>query len=441
MPVSPTWVGMPRRAQATAAPCRWRTVPVTVLERFVAVLRRGDVLPPVVPPRDVDPGALTTRSALPDLAGAVPGLGEELVDRARTAGLLVSWLAVIAMAAWTVVDRLTVPAQAPTFLVVRLLADVPMLLAVFALWRLPLGRRRPELLTFAVLAVVQIEIAWMITRTSGAPFHLLGFTLAIYGSGCIVVARPRWTVALVGVSALALAGFGLTAPTPMTATDLVAVGIFVGTASVIAILAHLRRYALSKRELTTRIRLEREQQRTGVLLAELERLSLEDPLTGLANRRRWDAALTSVCTAARHRAGVAAVVLLDIDHFKAVNDRHGHAGGDEVLRQVAGLLSARVRGADLVARVGGDEFAVLMPGADLDRAVERAERLRVETSELRPAGFLPGELSVSLGVAAVAGDQAYPVELMSRSDEQLYRAKITRNAVGASQRPVGVPAG
>jgi diguanylate cyclase (GGDEF)-like protein len=134
-------------------------------------------------------------------------------------------------------------------------------------------------------------------------------------------------------------------------------------------------------------------------------------------------------------------VLLDVDHFKTVNDRHGHAGGDEALRAVAGLLSACVRTGDLVARLGGDELAVLMPGADLGRAVELAERLRAGTAELAPAGFAPGELSLSLGVVALTGDLASPTELLSRADEQLYRAKITRNAVGAPQPPVGVGAG
>jgi diguanylate cyclase (GGDEF)-like protein len=423
----------------------------TVLERLVAVLRRGDVLPPVDDRRAGDGpaadrrggrgSALSARSSLRELAEAVPGLRDELVDRARNAGLLVGWVAVVAMPAWTVVDRITVPELAGSFLLLRMVGDIPMLLAVYALWRLPVGRTHPELLTFIFLAIVQLEIAWMITRTTGASFHLLGFTLAIYGSGCILVARPRWTVALVGVSALALAGFALTAPRPMTAADLAAVVVFMGTASIIATLAHLRRYALNNRELITRIRLEREQQRTAVLLGQLERLSHEDPLTGLANRRRWDAELASTCAGARQDGSAVAVVLLDIDHFKTVNDRHGHAGGDEVLREVAALLSTRVRDDDLVARLGGDELAVLMPGADLGRAVELAERLRAETAALQPAGILPGELSLSLGVAAMTGEQAYPMELMSRADEHLYRAKITRNAVGSPQRPVGATTG
>ena len=401
--------------------------------RLLAALRRGDVLPAPAPsPGNAD--GLTTRSTLRELTSEVPGLRDELVNRARAAGLLVCWVAVVAVPVWTIVDRIAVPQLAGAFLVVRLLCDLPMLLAVWALWRLPLGRRRPELLTFAVLAVVQAEIAWMIPQTQGDPYYLLGFTLAVYGSGCILVARPRWTGAVVGWSWTALALSMLVFPGELAARDLAAVTVYLGTASVIAVLAHLRRYALNDRELLTRVRLEREQQRTAVLLAQLERLSHEDPLTGLANRRRWDAELLGVCTEARRRNSVVGVVLLDIDHVKRINDRHGHPGGDEALRQVAALLARRVRAGDLVARLGGDELAVLLPGSDLDRAVELAERLCCEAAELVPPGFEAGEINLSLGVASAGGDLAYPLELMSRADEQLYRAKITRNAVGAPRR-------
>jgi diguanylate cyclase (GGDEF)-like protein len=417
--------------------------------RLVAVLRRGDVLPDAVPPigdaglpdGERRAGAqLTTRSNLHEIVQAVPGLRDELIDRARTAGLMVCWVAAIGVPAWTLVDRIAVPAQADLFLLVRLLGDVPMLAVLFLLWRSPFGRRHPEGLTFLVMAIVQVEIAWMITQADDPKYHLLGFTLAIYGSGCILVARPRWTTALVGVSWAALGVTVLLHPGRLPSEDLVAVTVYLGTASVIAILAHLRRYALNNRELLTRVRLEREQQRTGVLLTQLERLSHEDPLTGLANRRRWDAELVSACTEARQRTTVVGVVLLDIDHFKRINDRHGHPGGDEALRQVAALLSRRVRTGDLVARLGGDELAVLLPGSDLDRAVELAERLRSEAAELVPPGFGAGEINLSLGVASAAGDEAYPLELMSRADEQLYRAKITRNAVGAPRRdPAVIP--
>jgi diguanylate cyclase (GGDEF)-like protein len=406
------------------------------IHRLVAVLRRGDVLPGPAPAS----GELSSRPTLREIARAVPGLRDELIERARSAGLLVGWVALLAMPAWTLVDRVATPEQADLFLLVRLLCEIPMALAVWALGRTPLGRAHPEWLTFFVLAVIQVEIAWMITQAGDPEYHLLGFTLAVYGSGCILVARPRWTAALVAVSWAALGLSMLVYPGRLSADQLVAVTVYLGTASIIAMLAHLRRYALNNRELVTRVRLEREKQRTGVLLDQLERLSHEDPLTGLANRRRWDAELVSVCAAARQRGAVVGVVLLDIDRFKTINDRHGHPGGDEALRQVARLLSERVRGGDLVARLGGDEFAVLLPDADLDRAIELAERLRAEAARLVPAGFGPDEVSLSLGVAAAAGDVAYPLELMSRADEQLYRAKITRNAVGAPPRELVLPA-
>jgi len=105
----------------------------------------------------------------------------------------------------------------------------------------------------------------------------------------------------------------------------------------------------------------------------------------------------------------------------------------EVVRDAAGDIAA---GADIVREVQS-ELA-----ADLDRAVELAERLRSDAARLVPDGFEPQEISLSLGVAAAGGEQAYPLELMSHADEQLYRAKITRNAVGAPRReasPIPLP--
>jgi diguanylate cyclase len=84
-----------------------------------------------------------------------------------------------------------------------------------------------------------------------------------------------------------------------------------------------------------------------------------------------------------------------------------------------------------VARLGGDEFAVLMPGATEDRAIALAEEMRCAVSGLRIDGFAPAEVSLSVGVAVAGSADAYPLDLMSRADEQLYRAKITRNAVVA----------
>jgi diguanylate cyclase (GGDEF)-like protein len=365
---------------------------------------------------------------------------EVMSEQARTSGLIIAAAALLVFPAWSGFDVILEPDLAPTFLVVRLAGLAPIALAAWLLWRHPVGRRRPELLTVAILVVVQAAVVWMVPQVDAVEAYVLGLSIALYGSGCLLAGHPRWTGSLVMATWLALGVAVLAAPAPMEVRDVAVAGFYLATATLVALVAHVRRYRLAVQELEVRMRLEREQHRTRVLLTKLERLSQEDPLTGLANRRRWDAELATACAEARRSGVPVAVVLLDLDHFKQVNDRHGHAGGDGALTHIAGLLAGRVRGGEVVARLGGDELGVLLPGTDLGRAVELAERLRREAAELRPPGFAPGELTLSLGVAAAAGDQAFPVELMSQADGQLYRAKITRNAVGAPRRdlPTGL---
>jgi diguanylate cyclase (GGDEF)-like protein len=405
----------------------------SLVRRLARTLRRSPALTPTSAAYAVHgaPAPGDERPSLEELVAAAPDMRPVLLSRAREWGLLAGVVTAVVQLSWTFVDRFVVPDEAALFLRVRLFCEIPVLLMTAVLAFLPLGRRHPEVLTFGILAVVQAEVAWMIARTGAAPCYVLGLTLTLYASGCVLVIRPRWTVALVVTTWLALSAFLLVPGLRVRPADLVAIAGYVGTASLIAVVGHLRRHASTVSELATRLRLEQEQRRTGVLLGRLDRLSHEDPLTGLANRRRWDAELTSVCAEARARGGAVSLLLLDLDHFKRLNDTHGHPGGDEVLRRVAGLLAAAVRGEDLVARLGGDEFAVLLPGAPHARAVALAEELRCAAAGLSVEGFLPGEVSLSVGVAEAVGTEAYPLELMSRADEQLYRAKITRNAVGA----------
>ena len=247
--------------------------------------------------------------------------------------------------------------------------------------------------------------------------------------------RPRWTVALVSTSAAALAVNMLTDPTPMNGRLLTALLVFSGTTSFVALMAHHRRAQLAGHELRTRLRLADEQRRTGELLVRLEQLSHEDPLTGLANRRRWDAVLAGTCASDDGRRP--AVVLIDLDRFKQVNDRFGHQAGDAALVAVAGLLRERVRSGDLVARLGGDELAVLLPDADLTAAVRFAERVRAESLGLWPDGYDEPGVSLSLGVAVAEGPGTLPRDLLARADAQLYRAKSSRNAVRAAEPSLG----
>jgi diguanylate cyclase (GGDEF)-like protein len=156
------------------------------------------------------------------------------------------------------------------------------------------------------------------------------------------------------------------------------------------------------------------------LVDRLEREAAEDPLTGLANRRRFSlASAAEVDRAARHGSTVA-MVMLDIDHFKRVNDTYGHPLGDQILVRVARALRAAVRSHDTVARLGGEEFALLLPESDAERAMFVAERARDLISRIS----LPdGQLSCSAGVAAIAGVAGGEGQLFAAADRALYEAK------------------
>lgn len=157
----------------------------------------------------------------------------------------------------------------------------------------------------------------------------------------------------------------------------------------------------------------------------LERLSLVDPLTGLYNRRSFETALEKEMARWRRREAPVALLMLDLDHFKLVNDTWGHQAGDRVLQTLARLLSSTVRIEDLPARVGGEEFAVIMPEVTGDEAYQAAERLRlVVAGHLFDIGVESIEVRVSIGVACTEMQNvADGATLVRLADEALYRAK------------------
>jgi len=169
----------------------------------------------------------------------------------------------------------------------------------------------------------------------------------------------------------------------------------------------------------------------GKVLADIEQLQARlrdqarrDGLTGLYNRRQLDAALPRALADCRRNALPISMLVVDADHFKHVNDRHGHAIGDEVLRSLAALLTNCHRETDMVFRFGGEEFVVLMPGAARHVAIERAEALRatIEQSPLsRAAADL--RLTVSIGVACEEGGGEMRDDLFKRADAAVYEAK------------------
>ena len=180
-----------------------------------------------------------------------------------------------------------------------------------------------------------------------------------------------------------------------------------------------------------------ESERLNRMLAEMAAV---DPLTGLLNRRAAQEALEDELQRSRRLGEPFSVLMIDADHFKSINDLHGHAVGDRALQHLGTLLSAQMRDIDRVGRWGGEEFIVLLPGTPLAQAQEVAERLRERTQSLPPRWqerAVP--LTVSLGVSQWAGPSDELSALMARADAAMYRAKANgRNRVEV-EPPPGAP--
>ncbi|MES2698516.1 MAG: sensor domain-containing diguanylate cyclase, partial [Pseudomonadota bacterium] len=169
------------------------------------------------------------------------------------------------------------------------------------------------------------------------------------------------------------------------------------------------------------------------LQEKLRTQSLRDPLTGLYNRRYMEDALERYISLSERDGNPLAVLMIDLDHFKKLNDTHGHAKGDAVLREVAGQLVGSLRPADVVARYGGEELMVILPNCGLDDAVLKAEMLRARIEGLSAIHGTP--ISASLGVAAIPETATSAGEVVALADGALYVAKQAgRNRVVAAAR-------
>jgi diguanylate cyclase (GGDEF)-like protein len=164
---------------------------------------------------------------------------------------------------------------------------------------------------------------------------------------------------------------------------------------------------------------------------QLRQQAATDELTGLWNRRHFMQAGRQELERARRYGQPLSLLMIDADHFKRVNDLHGHAVGDETLRQLARMIREAVREVDIPGRLGGEEFAVLLPNTDLDSAGAFAERLRRTIEQNAPASSDPiPPITVSIGVAAYHPTLDSFDELLRIADDALYRAKANgRNCV------------
>ena len=181
--------------------------------------------------------------------------------------------------------------------------------------------------------------------------------------------------------------------------------------------------------------LEQERDRAQTYLERIERLAYTDPLTGLGNRRRLEERVEAALWEARLGGHALALLFCDLDGFKAVNDAHGHAIGDELLMVLARRLREQVRRTDLLARLGGDEFLIALPGLDPARAGEDARRVAEGVAEVlsQPVdiGSRRVSVGVSIGIGVHPGDGSTFGELLHQADQRMYVVKRERRSARA----------
>jgi diguanylate cyclase (GGDEF)-like protein len=353
----------------------------------------------------------------------------EVRSATRTTAVAGGVIAILAFPSWAFFDHLVDPTHGAEFATLRLALELPLIALWLSLFTPP-GRRHPEVVMLLMVSVVQSAIAFMTTHVvdAYAPYAL-GMSLAIYASSFLLIWPWQYTAALIGISWAAVVVAGATAPPTLDAAAMATIGFYLGTASLVAFVGQLHRQVTAWHEFRNRVELEAEQERNRELVRQLERLSREDALTGLANRRSWDETLAREFERASRNDSELTVLLCDLDRLKEINDRFGHALGDRVLSLVGDVLRERVRVGDLPARLGGDEFGVICPDTGLDAAAALADDLRVRFGELTPAAGSDLTVTVSIGVAGrEPGDRSAP-DIVQRADDRLYGVKRARGGV------------
>ncbi|QPF75888.1 GGDEF domain-containing protein [Roseateles sp. DAIF2] len=315
-------------------------------------------------------------------------------------------------------------------------AVLPLRLAYLGCWALlglltfKPGRRLPLRLSYPLYTLVGVGFACLIDgRLLERPEFILATSL-FYLMGLLIAKAELALTLLCGAitvltCALGLSALGLDAQTIGRVVFFHA--LWAGVAGIAAWVIQRLNRQLHAAESELRGSLLLNQR----LLAETDELARTDALTALPNRRQFFRAAEAALADCRRDGRPLALLALDLDHFKRINDRGGHQLGDRVLREVAQRCRAGLRAHELAARIGGEEFALLLPGSTLAQAAALAEWLRHGIATLE----LPVAVTVSIGCAELTPEMPTVDALLARADEALYAAKEAgRNRVSAGRR-------
>lgn len=277
-----------------------------------------------------------------------------------------------------------------------------------------------ELVVFATMLLTTA------LRPDDASTSALSFGVVILGTTVLIPGRFRTQVvvgslAIAGLGAIALTALaGSLSPVPLAANLVLALVWGLGVRRMVGRDARRRWHAVAAAQLANE-RLEAELEVAAQLRSELQKLAERDPLTSAANRREF-LRVAETMLADRRDGGRFALLLIDADRFKSINDRFGHGVGDAALVAMTRSTRAAVRDQDLVARIGGEEFAVLLPGMSEEAASVVAERVRRSIAESCVPGAEQIRLSVSIGLATARPDDTIG-SLLARADDAMYSAK------------------
>lgn len=276
------------------------------------------------------------------------------------------------------------------------------LLLRLPLRRLAAHRRRPQMLAAWTAVTSGVVVAAMVLDGgAGSPLVWLNSLTLVHATGMYA---PQGTAVIGGGAVVSYGALAVLGP-PVGADRVV---ITLATLVLLTLLC-----ALTSESYWARRR------RQAELTERLAALADQDGLTGCLNHRAFHARLREEVGRATRYGQPLSLLLADLDHFKAVNDAHGHPVGDAVLATVADLLRDLARDVDVVARLGGEEFALLLPATDLDDAASAAERLRASVAALRD----PVGITVCVGISAIPAPARGTLDLLEQADIALYEGK------------------